>query len=68
MTWQEYITTDAAIAAGKPIVRGTRLAVDFLPGLFASGWSQEQVLASYPQLRAESLQAVFAHAAEMREP
>jgi uncharacterized protein (DUF433 family) len=65
MTWQEYITTDPETVAGKPIVRGTRLAVDFLLGLFASGWSQEQVLASYPQLRAESLQAVFAYAAEV---
>jgi len=65
MTWQEYITSDAAIAAGRPVVRGTRLAVDFLLGLFASGWTQEQVLASYPQLNAESLQAVFAYAAEV---
>jgi uncharacterized protein (DUF433 family) len=65
MTWQEHITTDPAIVAGKPIVRGTRLAVDFLLGLFASGWSQEQLLASYPQLRAESLQAVFAYPAEV---
>jgi uncharacterized protein (DUF433 family) len=30
MTWQPHITTDRDVLAGKPVVRGTRLAVDFL--------------------------------------
>jgi uncharacterized protein (DUF433 family) len=46
-------------------VRGTRLAVDFILGLFASGWTHEQVLENYPALSPESLQAVFAYAAEV---
>ncbi len=65
MTWQDFITTDANVLAGKPVVRGTRLAADFLLGLFAAGWTHEQVLTSYPQLSAESLRAVFAYAAEV---
>ena len=65
MTWQEHITTESEVLAGKPVVRGTRLAVDFLLGLFAAGWTTEQVLASYPQLSAEALRAVFAYAAEV---
>jgi len=67
MTWQAHITTDPEVLAGKPVVRGTRLAVDFLLGLFAVGWTQEQVLASYPQLTAEALRAVFAYAAEVTQ-
>jgi uncharacterized protein (DUF433 family) len=65
MTWPEYITTDPEILVGKPVVRGTRLAVDFLLGLFAAGWTQDQVLQSYPQLTPEALRAVFAYAAEV---
>jgi uncharacterized protein (DUF433 family) len=65
MNWQNFITTDASVLAGKPVVRGTRLAADFLLGLFAAGWTQEQVLSSYPQLTPEALRAVFAFAAEV---
>ncbi|MBV9111169.1 MAG: DUF433 domain-containing protein [Gemmatimonadetes bacterium] len=64
MAWREYIHSDPAVLTGKPVVRGTRLAVDFLLGLFASGWSSEQVLESYPQLTPEALKAVFAFAAD----
>jgi len=64
MQWQDYIHIDPDILLGKPVVKGTRLAVDFILGLFAAGWSQEQVLENYPSLTAEGLRAVFAFAAE----
>jgi uncharacterized protein (DUF433 family) len=64
MNWREYIHSDPGVLAGKPVVRGSRLAADFLLGLFASGWTHEQVLEGYPQLSADALRAVFAFAAE----
>ncbi len=64
MNWQEHIHVDSAVLAGKPVVKGTRLSVDFLLGLFAEGWTEPQVLENYSQLSHESLQAVFAFAAE----
>jgi uncharacterized protein (DUF433 family) len=64
MTWREHIHSDPEILGGKPVVRGTRLAVDFLLGLLAEGWSQEQLLENYPQLSPEGLRAVFAFASE----
>ena len=67
MTWKDYITSDPEVVVGKPVVRGTRLTVDFLLGLFAAGWTQDQVLANYPQLTAEALRAVFAFAAELTQ-
>lgn len=68
MDWRPYIHSDPEILQGKPIVKGTRLAVDFILGLFAVGWTEEQVLENYPTLTHEALQAVFAFAAEcMRE-
>ena len=68
MDWRRYIHSDPEILLGKPVVRGTRLSVDFILGLFAAGWTEEQVLENYPSLTPEALRAVFAFAAEcMRE-
>jgi len=68
MDWRLYIHSDPEILLGKPVVKGTRLAVDFILDLFAAGWTEEQVLENYPTLTPEALQAVFAFAAEcMRE-
>lgn len=44
---RERITTDPAVLVGKPVVRGTRIAVEFVLDLVASGWSFDQVLANY---------------------
>lgn len=68
MDWRDYIHSDPEILLGKPVVKGTRLAVDFILDLFASGWTEEQVLENYPTLTPKALQAVFAFSAEcMRE-
>jgi uncharacterized protein (DUF433 family) len=67
MDWRDHITSDPDVLAGKPAVRGTRLAVEFLLGLLAAGWTAEQILASYPGLTPEGLRAVFAFAAEVMQ-
>lgn len=64
MDWHAYIDSDSEIVGGKPVVKGTRLAVEFLLGLFAAGWTSDQVLENYPSLSPEALRAVFAFAAE----
>jgi uncharacterized protein (DUF433 family) len=64
MNWHDYIHSDPTILAGKPLIRGTRLAVDFVLGLFAEGWTEQQILENYPQLSHVALQALFAFAAE----
>ncbi|MEH2251488.1 DUF433 domain-containing protein [Nostoc sp.] len=62
MDWQQYIHSDPKILLGKPTVKGTRLSVEFLLGLFSAGWTQQQVLESYPTLTSEALRAVFVFA------
>ncbi len=64
MQWQTHIGSDPRILGGKPIVLGTRLAVDFLLGLLAEGWTEEQILENYPALSPEALRALFGFAAE----
>lgn len=65
MTWKDHIVADPAVLAGKPIIKGTRLSVELLLGRLADGWSQADLLAAYPNLTPEALQAVFAFASEM---
>ncbi|MBK5299429.1 MAG: DUF433 domain-containing protein [Vicinamibacteria bacterium] len=61
-----WIVTDPDILGGKPCVRGTRLSVEFLLELAASGASQADILSSYPQLTAEALAAAFSYAAVLK--
>jgi len=66
--WKKYIHSDPQVLIGKPVVKGTRLSVEFLLGLLSKGWNEKQILKNYPRLTSDSLQAVFAFAAEcMRE-
>ena len=43
MDWQTFIHSDLEILTGKPLVKGTRLAVDFILGLYAGGWTEKQI-------------------------
>ena len=60
---EELIVADPRILDGKPCVRGTRLSVEFLLELAASGATPEQILAQYPQLRPDDISAAFRYAA-----
>jgi uncharacterized protein (DUF433 family) len=61
MDWRAYIHADPDILLGKPVVKGTRLAVEFILRLFAAGWTEQQVLESYPSLTPDALRAIFAY-------
>lgn len=61
MDWRTHIETNENILVGKPIIKGTRLSVEHIIGLLASGWTEQQILENYPRLSKESLQAVFGY-------
>jgi uncharacterized protein (DUF433 family) len=61
----DLIVSDPQILGGKPCVRGTRLSVEFLLELAASGASQEQILAQYSQLTPDGQAAAFGYAADV---
>ena len=62
---EDLIVSDPQILGGKPCVRDTRLSVELLLEFAASGATQEQILAQYPQLTTEGLAAAFRYAAEV---
>lgn len=64
MAWQDRITLNPAVLVGKPVVKGTRLSVEFVVGLLAQGWNEEEVLRNYPGLAREDILACLAYAQE----
>ena len=63
-SWRERITADPAVPVGKPVVRGTRLSVEFVLGLVAAGWAFDEILANYPGLLRDDILACVAYARE----
>jgi uncharacterized protein (DUF433 family) len=59
------IILDPKILAGKPIIEGTRLSVEFIIGLLADGWTEEQILANYPGLTHDDVVACLAYARDL---
>jgi uncharacterized protein (DUF433 family) len=63
--WRSRITVDPEVLAGKPVIKGTRMAVEFVVELLANGWTIEEVLENYPQLKREDVIAALKYAAEV---
>jgi len=62
MPLSERIAVDPEILAGKPVIRGTRLAVEFILELLAAGQSEKDLLANYPGLTHEDVLACLSYA------
>ena len=65
MTWQDRITIDANVLAGKPIIKGTRMSVEFVIDLLGRGWTTAQVLREYDHLTTDDIQACLAYASDV---
>jgi uncharacterized protein (DUF433 family) len=59
----DLIQSDPAIVMGKPVIRGTRLTVEFILEKLAAGESVEQIIAAHPRLTREAIRAALAFAA-----
>jgi len=62
MQLSERIVVDRKVLAGKPVIRGTRLAVEFILELLAASQSDNDILANYPGLMREDILACLAYA------
>ena len=58
--WHGRIVSDPDTLFGKPRIKGTRIGVAFVLDLLASGWSEGQILDSYPHVKQQDLEAIFA--------
>lgn len=60
VNWQRYITADSAVLVGKPVIKGTRLSVEFILDLMVQGWSEEEILRNYRYVEREQVRACVA--------
>jgi len=65
MRSKERIEINPEVLAGKPIIKGTRISVEFILELFANGWDTEQILKNYPQLTKEDILAAIEYSLEV---
>lgn len=59
-----HIAYDPGILNGKPHIIGTRLSIEFILELFASGATKDDLLKTYPQLSAEAIEEALRYAAQ----
>lgn len=61
MDWTDRIVSDPEVLVGKPTIKGTRLSVELILDRLADGWTEKDLLESYPRLTREDIRAVFAY-------
>jgi len=59
------IEVNPNICGGKPVIKGTRITVEFILELLANGWSYEEILENYPQLKKEDILEAIRYAVEV---
>ncbi|TCD04572.1 DUF433 domain-containing protein [Pedobacter frigidisoli] len=59
MNWQDHIVSNKDILLGKPTVKGSRISVELILDLLATGWTEKMIFESYPTLKEEDLKAIF---------
>ncbi len=64
MNWRDRITIDPKVLVGKPVIKGTRIAVEFVINLLAQGWSESEIVRNYPGLTHEDILACLKYAGE----
>jgi uncharacterized protein (DUF433 family) len=64
MDWRERIVVNPKVLVGKPVVKGTRIAVELVIDLMARGYSKEQIIEQYDHITVEDIQACLAYASE----
>ena len=62
MDWEERIELNPAVLVGKPIVRGTRIAVELVIERLADGWDEDTILEQYPSLDRDDIRACLHYA------
>ena len=63
--WRDHVVVDPQVLVGKRVIKGTRISVELILDRLADGWSVDDILTSYPNLKRDDVQAALAFAAEL---
>jgi len=64
-SWRDHITTNPTVCHGQACIRGTRIPVAVVLDNLAAGLAATDILASYPSLKPEDIQAALSYSAEI---
>ena len=65
MDWKDRISINPSVLVGKPVIKGTRIAVEFVIDLLAQGWSEQNILENYPGVTHEDIVACLRYAEQV---
>ncbi len=65
--WEERIEHNPAILAGKPTVKGTRIAVDTVIERLSDGWDEDTIVEQYPSLDRDDVRACLRYADSLQD-
>ena len=64
---EDVIVRVPGVLGGKPVIRGTRISVEFIIEVMAAGWSVEDILANYPGITRDDVAACLRYAHKLLE-
>jgi uncharacterized protein (DUF433 family) len=64
MDYVDHIVVDREVRFGKPVIKGSRIAVADILGYMAAGDSEAEILAEFPQITRDDVRACLAYAAD----
>ena len=65
--WRDHIVSTPDILRGKPRIKGTRIPVSLLLGYLAAGYTTDEIIVEFPDLKAMQIQACLDYARELAE-
>ena len=65
MDWRNRISVNPDVLVGKPVIKGTRLAVEFIIDLLAQGWTEDDIIENYPGVTREDISSCLSYAGEV---
>ena len=63
--WQDFVVIEPDLHHGEACIKGTRIPVTMIVGSLADGMTEGEIIAEYPQLNTEHIQAALAYAADV---
>lgn len=65
MDWRARIVADSEVLAGKPVIKGSRISVEFVLELLAAGYTPQEIRDQYDCVTVDDIRACLAYAKEV---
>lgn len=67
MDWKDYIESTPEVLRGKPRIKHTRIPVSLILGYLADGYSSEEIISEFPDLKSDQISACLHFARDLSE-